>query len=117
MEGHPRNGEKNELWPGGLAFFSEIADFPITANWDGEMKSLLATVYVATAIAAPPAADNWCRVGHTVMIPDGREGPVTSLDGDICQVLVYGESSASQWAYFMIEPVYSEKSKTHAFGH
>ena len=81
------------------------------------MKSLLATVYVATAIAALPTPDNWCRVGHTVMVPDGREGPVTSLDGDICQVLVYGESYASQWVYYLVEPVYPEKSSPHAFGH
>ena len=117
MEGHPQNGEKSELCPGVLAFFAEIAEFQISANWDSEMKSLLATVYVATAIAAPPTPDNWCRVGHTVMIPDGREGPVTSLDGDICQVLVYGETYASQWVYYLIEPVYPQKSDSRAFGH
>ena len=89
------------------------------------MKSLLATTFVATAIAAPtaippaapPTADNWCQVGHTVMIPDGREGPVTSLDGDLCQVLVYGETYASQWVYYLIEPVYPQKLVSRAFGH
>ena len=104
-------------------FLTEIAEFQASANWDSEMKSLLATVYIATAIAtpippaAPPTPDNWCQVGHTVMVPDGREGPVTSLDGDICQVLVYGETYESQWVYYLIEPVYPQKPGSRAFGH
>jgi hypothetical protein len=120
-----QNGEKSDLDSSRLAFFIEIAEFRASANWDSEMKSLLATVYVATAVAAPtaippaapPTPDNWCRVGHTVMVPDGREGPVTSLDGDICQVLVYGETFESQWVYYLIEPVYPQKSASRAFGH
>ncbi len=52
-----------------------------------------------------------------VMIPDGREGPVTSLDGDLCQVLVYGETYASQWAYYLIEPVTPKYKLTRNFGH
>lgn len=52
-----------------------------------------------------------------MMIPDGREGPVTSLDGDICQVLVYGETYASQWVYYLIEPVDPKKPDDRAFGH
>ena len=96
---------------------AKIADFQAPANWDNEMKTLLATVFFATAIAAPPTPDNWCKVGHTVMIPDGREGPVTSLDGDLCQVLVYGETHASQWAYYLIEPVDPKKPDGRAFGH
>jgi hypothetical protein len=103
----------------------KIVDFRGTANWDSEMKTLLATVFVANAIAAPtaippaapPSPNNWCKVGHTVMIPDGREGPVTSLDGDICQVLVYGETYASQWVYYLIEPVDLNKQGDRAFGH
>jgi len=96
---------------------AKIADFQISANRDSKMKTLLAVAFFATAIAAPPTPDNWCKVGHTVMIPDGREGPVTSLDGDICQVLVYGETYASQWAYYLIEPVDSTKPDDRAFGH
>jgi hypothetical protein len=100
-----------------LAFLAKIADFPRPANWDNEMKALLATVFVATAITAPPTPQNWCQVGQTVMIPDGREGPVTSLDGDLCQVLVYGESHATQWAYYLIEPVNPPKTSSRASGH
>ena len=104
---------------------AKIADFQGPANWDSEMKTLLATVFVVTATAAPtaippaapPTPNNWCKVGHTVMIPDGREGPVTSLDGDICQVLVYGETHASQWVYYLIEPVDPKKPDDRAFGH
>lgn len=89
------------------------------------MKTLLATVFFATATAAPaailpvapPSSDNWCKVGLMVMIPDGREGPVTSLEGDICQVLVYGETHASQWAYYLIEPVDPKEPDDRAFGH
>ena len=70
------------------------------------MKSLLGAMAVLSAISAPPASENWCRVGQTVVIPDGREGPVTSLDGDICRVLVYGEEYVSLWAFYVIEPAY-----------
>lgn len=109
----------------GLAFFSGIADSQASAHRDGEMKSLLATAVVATAIAvpdavpdaAPPTPDNWCKVGHTVMVPDGREGPVTSLDGDYCQVLVYGETYDTQWAYYLIEPVNTPTAVGRKFGH
>ncbi|MCB1377768.1 MAG: hypothetical protein KDK89_05280 [Alphaproteobacteria bacterium] len=45
-------------------------------------------------------------MGQKVMIPDGREGPVTSVSGDICRVLVYGEKYVSLWAYYLIEPSY-----------
>jgi len=125
MAGRRQNGEKSELELSRLAFFAKIAEFRVSANWDSEMKSLLATTFVATAIAAPtaippaapPTPNNWCQVGHTVMIPDGREGPVTSLDGDLCQVLVYGETYASQWVYYLIEPVYPQKLVSRAFGH
>ena len=45
-------------------------------------------------------------VGQKVMIPDGREGPVTALSGDLCRVLVYGQKYASLWDYTQLEPVY-----------
>ena len=55
---------------------------------------------------APQASRNWCVVGQKVMIPDGREGPVTSLSGDLCQVLVYGQKHASAWDHSQLEPVH-----------
>lgn len=67
-------------------------------------------LFLLAAITAPaslpqPHPDNWCQVGQMVMIPDGREGPVTSVDGDICRVLAYGEKYVGLWTYDMIEPV------------
>ena len=59
-----------------------------------------------TLANAPPVAENWCEVGQAVVIPDGREGPVTSVSGDICRVLVYGEKYVSPWAYYLIEPAH-----------
>lgn len=47
---------------------------------------------------------NWCQVGQMVMIPDGREGPVTSVDGNICRVLAYGEKYVGLWPHDQIEP-------------
>lgn len=70
------------------------------------MNSLIAAAMIFAVIGNPPAPDNWCRVGQTVMVPDGREGPVTSLEGEMCGVLVYGQAYVSLWAYYVIEPAY-----------
>jgi hypothetical protein len=72
------------------------------------MGMMIATLMflASTAAAEPPAPENWCKVGQSVIIPDGREGPVTSVSGDICRVLVYGEKYVSLWAYFLIEPAH-----------
>ncbi|NJN06400.1 MAG: hypothetical protein HC814_08575 [Rhodobacteraceae bacterium] len=43
-------------------------------------------------------------MGQNVMIPDGREGPVVQVTGDICKVLAYGEDRMSLWAYYLLEP-------------
>ena len=55
------------------------------------MNALLGVLALVTAINTAPDRDNWCEVGQKVIIPDGREGPVTSVNGGICRVLVYGE--------------------------
>ncbi len=81
------------------------------------MNFLLATTFLALIAITGSASRNWCTVGHIVMVPDGREGPVVSRDGDICEVMVYGDSYASQWAYYSIEPVYPQKLERYAFGH
>lgn len=70
------------------------------------MHVAIATLMTLTLANVPPAANNWCRVAQAVMVPDGREGPVTSVAGDICRVLVYGEAYVSLWAYYVIEPAY-----------
>ena len=69
--------------------------------------SVVIAIFMLAAVADdPPTPENWCQVGQQVIIPDGREGPVTAVDGDICKVLVYGEKYVSLWAYFLIEPAY-----------
>ncbi len=68
------------------------------------MNALLGVLALVTAINTAPDRDNWCEVGQKVIIPDGREGPVTSVNGGICRVLVYGEKYVTPWAYFLIEP-------------
>ena len=68
------------------------------------MKAFLATLMLLTVASESPSPDNWCEVGQKVVIPDGREGPVTAVDGDICKVLVYGEAYVSLWAYYLIQP-------------
>lgn len=70
-----------------------------------------------TALVSPPVSENWCRLGATVMIPDGREGPVTQLEGKYCGVLVYGTSRVSLWAYYLIEPVDEPAVVPRRFGH
>lgn len=68
------------------------------------MISVMSLMLSLTLSSQPPAPANWCEVGQKVMIPDGREGPVTSVSGEICRVLVYGEKHPTPWAYFLIEP-------------
>jgi hypothetical protein len=72
---------------------------------------------VVAAVSNPPTPGNWCKVGHIVMVPDGREGPVTSLDGNLCRVLLYGEKYVSLWPYDQIEPIYPQKLERYNFGH
>jgi hypothetical protein len=69
------------------------------------MMATLITVYFLAVLANPgPAPGNWCKVGQNVMVPDGREGPVVQVTGDICKVLAYGEDRMSLWAYYLLEP-------------
>ena len=81
------------------------------------MNFVRAAMFLATITVATPPSGNWCTVGHIVMVPDGREGPVTALDGDMCEVLVYGDGQASRWAYYSIEPVYPQKLERPVFAH
>jgi len=76
---------------------------------DGGMIGMSLAVALSAATAGPtPSPGNWCTVGQKVIIPDGREGPVTSVSGDICRVLVFGEKYVSLWAYYIIEPAYQK---------
>jgi hypothetical protein len=70
------------------------------------MNACLGIFLALAAVDEPPVQANWCKVGQMVVIPDGREGPVTGVSGEICKVLVYGERYVSLWTYYMIDPAY-----------
>jgi hypothetical protein len=78
---------------------------------------------VAVPLAPPPIVNlrpspgNWCTKGYLVMVPDGREGRVTSVSGDICRVLADGEAFVTPLPYFIVEPVYPQPFKTADIGH
>lgn len=58
-----------------------------------------------------------CVPGKWVLIPDGREGQVTSFDRGICRVLAYGEAYVSLWHDDMLELVYPQPLPRYLFGH
>ena len=82
------------------------------------MDALLAIYFLATVATAPAQAPmDSCTVGYTVMVPDGREGRVTSADGDICRVLAEGEDYVSLLPHYLVEPVYPQAFLKRTFGH
>ena len=87
------------------------------------MDGVISAYMLATAAVMPmeelgrtsPVADNWCTPGYKVMVPDGREGRVTSIDGAICRVLADGEAYVTPIPYFIVEPVYPQIFAQHSF--
>jgi hypothetical protein len=83
------------------------------------MGEFATTVAVVAALYAPntlpQADDNWCMPGYTVMLPDGREGVVTSLDADICRVVTDGEAYVTPMPHFILEPVYPQQFAARAY--
>ncbi len=71
----------------------------------------------APATEGPEEPHEVCREGLIVMIPDGREGRVTSREDGICRVLAYGEGYVSLWLEDMVEPVYPQDLPNQEFGH
>lgn len=59
---------------------------------------------VLAALAMDPGTGNWCKAGESVVIPDGREGPVVHVERDLCSVLAYGEKYPKRWAFYLLEP-------------
>ncbi len=77
------------------------------------MGEFTSAMVVVAALSAPtdvgePPQRNWCTPGYTVMLPEGREGVVTSTDGDICRVVADGEKYATLIPHFIVEPVYPQ---------
>lgn len=90
------------------------------------MDKIAAAYMMATAatsphaditVHAPPHADNWCTVGYKVMVPDGREGRVTSVSGEICRVIADGEAYVTLIPHYIVEPVYPQDFGRVAVGH
>lgn len=90
------------------------------------MDKIAAAYMMATAAAMPqtelvphaaPSAGNWCTVGYKVMVPDGREGRVTSVSGDICRVIADGEAYVTLIPHYIVEPVYPQDLTKVAMGH
>ncbi len=73
--------------------------------------------YQPDASPETPQTARHCIPGKIVMIPDGREGEVTSYTDGICRVLAYGEAYVSLWTDEMVEPVYPQQLQRHNFGH
>jgi hypothetical protein len=78
------------------------------------VMALVATLSVPADMPEVPSF-NWCTPGYTVMIPDGREGVVTSIDGDICRVVTDGEAYVTPIPHFIVEPVYPQKFAARAY--
>ncbi len=84
------------------------------------MGDISGALVVVAALSAPvdipePRQPNWCTPGYTVMIPDGREGVVTSIDGDICRVVADGEAYATLIPHYIVEPVYPQPFAARAY--
>jgi hypothetical protein len=85
-----------------------------------EMSDINGVMIVVAALSAPvdiaePAAKNWCTPGYTVMLPEGREGVVTSTYGEICRVIADGEAYATLIPHFIVEPVYPQPFAVRAY--
>jgi hypothetical protein len=77
------------------------------------MDEFTTAMAVVSALTAPldlpaPQERNWCTPGYTVMLPEGREGVITSTDGAICRVVTDGEAYATLIPHFILEPVYPQ---------
>jgi hypothetical protein len=84
------------------------------------MSDISGAMIVVAALSAPidipePVERNWCTPGYTVMMPEGREGVVTSIDGDICRVVADGEAYATLIPHFIVEPVYPQPFAARAY--
>jgi hypothetical protein len=85
------------------------------------MSELAGTFAVVAALATAPVPAtqsverNWCTPGYVVMLPDGREGTVTSTAGAICRVIADGEAYVTPIPHYIVEPVYPQKFAVRAY--
>ena len=76
---------------------------------------MVAALAAPSELLPPVAAQNWCTPGYVVMLPEGREGVVTSTDGDICRVVADGEKYVTLIPHFIVEPVYPQQFAVRAY--
>jgi hypothetical protein len=89
------------------------------------MNEIFTSVLVASLSVLPEpvqvrqtvADSNWCPVGYTVMIADGREGEVMSKSGDICRIVAAGEIYVTLIPYYLVEPVYPQAFRARTYVH
>ncbi len=89
------------------------------------MSELAAGSLVVASLAFSPAPavvpqqheQNWCSPGHVVMVPDGREAWVSSVDGDICRIITDGEAYVTLIPYYIVERVYPQPYIGQVMGH
>jgi hypothetical protein len=79
------------------------------------MTIVMALVAPGGAVPEEPRRDSWCTPGYTVMVPDGREGFVSSVDGDICRVIADGEAYVTPLPISIVEPVYPQKFAARSY--
>ncbi len=85
------------------------------------MSDIAGAVAMVVALAAPPGIpegavqENWCTPGYVVMLPEGREGVVTSTAGEICRVVADGEKYVTLIPHFIVEPVYPQGFAARAY--
>jgi hypothetical protein len=85
------------------------------------MSDIAGAAAMVAALVAPigipdiPVQENWCTPGYTVMLPEGREGVVTSIDGEICRVMADGEKYVTLIPHFIVEPVYPQGFAARAY--
>jgi hypothetical protein len=78
-----------------------------------DMEAFATTMAMVAALNVPMDVprqqdENWCTPGYVVMIADGREGFVSSVEGELCRVIASGEKYVTLLPYYLVEPVYPQ---------
>lgn len=72
------------------------------------VTAMVAALAAPAELTVPEPDRNWCTPGYVVMLPEGREGVVTSTEGEICRVMADGEKYVTLIPHFIVEPVYPQ---------
>jgi hypothetical protein len=77
--------------------------------------AMVAALNAPLDLPAPQSDPNWCTPGYVVMIPDGREGFVSSVEGEMCRVIAAGEKYVTLLPHYIVEPVYPQPFPQRAY--